>query len=111
MNKETLKALRGSIAKWKAIAEGKAGDRGHSNCPLCILFHKAPSHCSGCPVAAKVEQSGCVGTPYNAWADLDAPDVDWTGEAGYSAASPKAKRAARREQRFLESLLPVGEQP
>jgi len=60
---EVLKALDGSILKWKRIERStEAEDRGSSNCPLCQL-----GVCFDCPIMAHVGAPGCVSTPYEAW--------------------------------------------
>ena len=46
MEARTLKALRGSIEKWKRILAGEP-DNGIADCPLCGLFFAYG--CSGCP--------------------------------------------------------------
>ena len=99
MDKETLKALRGSISKWRAIAAGRKKDQGWENCPLCIKFlHNSEDICSGCPVSAKTHSAGCRGTPYERWEEL--------GGLTEKATTTRLVRAAKAEVRFLESLLP-----
>lgn len=62
MKPETLRALKGSIAKWDLIAHGLKYDFGNINCPLCNLFyHEA---CQGCPVSKLVGSIYCTSTPY-----------------------------------------------
>lgn len=96
---ETLTALRGSIAKWEAIANGTGLDLGSSNCPLCQLFFDNPD-CRGCPVAAATGEWGCGRTPYeDEWAKI----VGWKAKPPYSA---EALVAAQHEVDFLKSLLP-----
>lgn len=94
MKAETLKALRGSIAKWEGVVAGTIEDKGPSNCPLCQLFIDNDD-CAGCPVAAFTGEDGCGDTPYE----------------DYSAAEGKGdekamERAANAEVAFLKSLLP-----
>lgn len=97
MNAKTLKALKGSIAKWQAIVAGTGEDHGPDNCPLCQLFNDLPhGGCGGCPVAERTGLDGCAGTPYQAWDDL----------FGVKADTPELKKAARAELAFLKSLLP-----
>jgi len=50
--------------KWMAIAEGKDGDGGSGNCPLCQLFGEG--NCRDCPVY-KDNGVGCIATPWGAW--------------------------------------------
>ena len=100
MNRETLKALRGSIKKWEKIVAGTGEDDGCNNCPLCDLFFNKTGSCFGCPVMDKTGRDECVGTPYGAWR--------WTHEDNFplTADTPEQKTAARRELKFLKSLLP-----
>lgn len=101
MKKATLKALKGSIQKWKRIVKGVEIDEGTDNCPLCQLFVRAD--CTGCPVAKKTGFSYCSNTPYS----------DWEGEAwglkrngaGYKH-TKRSLKAAKAEVAFLKSLLP-----
>jgi hypothetical protein len=93
----TLKALNGSITKWRRIVAGKLADGGHRNCPLCTLFFDGG--CRGCPVAAKTGKSACDDTPYrDQW-------VVVAGE-GLKAIEPEAIAAAQAELDFLISLRP-----
>lgn len=94
MDAKTLKALRGSIAKWQAIVNGTGEDMGINNCPLCKLFHR--DGCIGCPVMNKTGYPYCSKTPYDTFEILD-PD------------SPEKKAASVVELEFLKSLLPSGE--
>lgn len=90
MNAETLTALRGSIAKWRAIVAGTGINRGPSDCPLCKLFFFV-RRCVGCPVFERTGETGCGGTPYS--------DYEKNGEL----------EVAKAELDFLISLLPEGE--
>lgn len=103
MDKATLAALKGSIAKWESIAAGTGQDRGCLNCPLCKLFvlgRPFYERCDGCPVMEKTRVSGCRFTPYEEFDDLDSDH----NNLGY-AISDVAKEVARREVAFLKSLL------
>lgn len=99
MNKETLKALRGSIKKWKDIVAGTGTDEGTNNCPLCELFFS--DTCAGCPVAKKAHAAGCGKTPYTRWARLLG-----FAQVGKTAKTPEQISAAKAELKFLQSLLP-----
>ena len=105
MKVETLTALKGSIAKWKAIAAGTGVDRGVKNCPLCMLFYSDDQtyieNCKGCPVKSKVRETLCSKTPYIAWHDSH-PYMRFPLEAK----TEKHKKLARAELKFLRSLLP-----
>lgn len=104
----TLKALRGSIAKWEAVAAGTGVDNGPGNCPLCALFFERPN-CAGCPVA---ERPGgeplCGHTPYD---DFDRAARRGSCEHGLRAFDDYTKGLAMAEMTFLVSLLPAGELP
>jgi hypothetical protein len=116
MDEETSTALRGAIAKWKAIAEGTGKDKGTENCPLCAKFLHQPDMCSGCPVMKRTGSIGCWGTPYETWDKLTEEfDLDDDTEFGLNDAPleyrARLARIARDELEFLQSLLPEEEQP
>ena len=98
MDAATLAALRGSIAKWRAIADGTGTDQGPKNCPLCQVFLK--NDCEGCPVSARTGATGCSDTPY-----------DYYTQAADDHDDPLMADAAEAELAFLVSLLPEGEAP
>ena len=99
MNAKTLKATKGSIAKWEAIYAGTGVDKGCDNCPLCHLF-LYPDSCNRCPVFLKTRQELCLDTPYVQWRHSTG------GEYRATAKTPAQKRAALAEINFLKSLLP-----
>jgi hypothetical protein len=104
MDKRTLTALQGSIAKWQAIEDGEAADLGPANCPLCALFMRpenSTADCVGCPVSEAVAAAGCSHTPYIPWSRA-------SRERNYFADTPELVALARTERIFLESLLPPG---
>jgi len=102
MDAKTLKALRGSIAKWEAIVAGTGEDKGIFNCPLCLLFNSGDGNrCKGCPVAESVGEIFCFHTPYSEWSELD-DDVVYD-DNGLTA---EGRRLAQAEVDFLKSLLP-----
>jgi hypothetical protein len=115
MDDDTLTALRGSIAKWRAIATGEGYDGGTDNCPLCTKFYD--QNCSGCPVAEKTGFILCWKSPYAAWAEawekLEDEGVDDTRHVNGVPPEHRARfvRLALDEVAFLESLLPAGETP
>ena len=102
MEKKTLKALKGSIQKWKKIVKGTGVDKGYVNCPLCQLFYKEENLigklCLGCPVMEKTGHPNCQKTPY----------VDYIkfGFEYTDSDSPDSLKYAKKELKFLESLLP-----
>ena len=98
MKAATLKALKGSIDKWKKIVAGTGVDNGAANCPLCNLF--VDSECKGCPVAAKVKDYTCCSTPWIDWVLLHSYGMP------HKAKTAKQKTAAKAELKFLRSLLP-----
>lgn len=97
MDARTLKALKGSIAKWEAIVAGTGTDEGPRNCPLCVEFWG--DYCKGCPVRDKTGHHGCIGTPYAEWERADVT----------AATTPALVALAQAELDFLRSLLPEGE--
>jgi hypothetical protein len=68
---------------------------GAAHCALCDLFLN--DGCSKCPVAQKVQRSGCSLTPYAAACDA---------HCEHGIDSPEFKAAAKVELEFLQSLLP-----
>jgi hypothetical protein len=90
MDKTTLKALKGSIAKWEAIVAGTGHDNGGDNCPLCKMF--LYKECHGCPVNEETGRKFCHGSPYEKWNEY------------HSVGHAQAELA------FLKSLLPEGEE-
>jgi hypothetical protein len=106
MDERTLTALEGSIAKWAAIVGGTGEDNGVDNCPLCDLFINGDdddSDCEGCPVALKVKERGCYGTPYTDWASHQRKGYEMMP---WKAATLYEKGLARAELEFLKSLRP-----
>ena len=70
MDDKTLKALEGSIEKWKKIERStRALDKGNYNCPLCKLFVKGKHGlwCTNCPIKKKTGRVVCEGSPYDLW--------------------------------------------
>lgn len=110
MDKRTLTALEGSIAKWEAIVAGTEVDRGVDNCPLCREFSHIDDPdtgdmCCGCPVSDRTGQSDCCETPYIDFANL----LPWKKSGGGrdKATTPEQIAAAQAEVDFLKSLLPL----
>lgn len=104
MDKRTLTALRGSIEKWRRIAEGFGEDLGPHNCPLCKKFRNTnEGHwCAKCPVSEESGCGGCFRTPYVPWDDF----CEMVGSR--RAKSEEAKLLALDEYVYLLSLLPEG---
>ena len=107
MNAKTLKALKGSIKKWKDIEERKGVDKGGYNCPLCLLFEKLDFPCESCPVAQRTGLDMCRGSPFTAWLHHYEEEHGYRCIAdGLKVKCPTCKELARKEREFLESLLP-----
>ena len=128
MDKETLKALKGSIKKWERVVIGTGTDDGWANCPLCQVFHvrmRVPplafpgaefeidskgvlcalyarcGPCNGCPVFGATGERRCQGSPYKLkWL----PSVG--DMSGQKAETPRQRKAALAELLFLRDLLP-----
>ncbi len=96
MNKETLKALKGSIKKWEAIVEGTGTDEGYSNCPLCALF--IGDNCRECPTICSVN------FPYGKWEE-HVNNEHWT-KGTMEVYCPTCEELAQAELEHLKSLLP-----
>ena len=95
MDDATREALLGSIEKWEGIVAGTGEDKGVLNCPLCTMYYHGG--CEGCPVAEKVENILCCGTPYE----------NYVRACIYADSTPeKITAAAEAELAFLQSLLP-----
>lgn len=112
MNKATLKALKGSVAKWEAIVAGTGEDQGNINCPLCQKFNndKTPmdTECDGCPVSEATGRRFCGGTPYSRWVEhrMIVHDLD---TANGSVKCAVCASIAQKELDYLKSLLPQEE--
>ena len=102
MTPEILTALKASIQHWHdneaLVLRGKRPDTSAKSCALCGLFSK---QCDGCPVCEKNGCFACEGTPYQRVSNLK---FTWDGK------DPRMLKAVREEIKFLESLLPEGEQ-
>ena len=108
MDKKTLKALKESIAKWEKNTQAKTPTDfliGADKCPLCKLF--LSNACYGCPIANKMCEPFCLRTPYRTVEDhfLDWKDQFMSGE-DCTRSKHIAIVAAKREVKFLKSLLP-----
>ena len=116
MTPETLAALEASIARWHEKSEMAKTDEGFleisleaSDCPLCLL--EWPS-CAPCSVYLTTGTCDCRGTPYSeaCRAQRRVDEIINCGEfaavAELEIARSVFRSAARREIRFLTSLLP-----
>lgn len=110
MDRVTLKALKGSIAKWEKLASGKGTDWGGGNCPLCKLFAKGKGpKCAGCPVMASTGQSQCDRTPYYDFRSSATTRTPFSGP--WKPSTKTAQFHAWRMLKFLQSLLPKPAKP
>lgn len=100
MNESTLNALNGSIKHWERLSTGNRNpreDSGSEHCPLCEKFCvEGLAYCVGCPVMERTGFSHCDNSPYDEASEARLEGLD----------SPEFKRAARKELKFLKSLLP-----
>ena len=103
MNKETLKALEGSIEKWEKIVAGKELDLGWQNCPLCRRFLAC---IGGCPVDIATRGAGCTRTPWTDWAIHHEVAHKDKKTMRVFKNCPECKELAQAELDFLKSLLP-----
>lgn len=103
MDERTLKALKGSIAKWEGILAGTKQDHATHNCPLCVEF--LHPNCRGCPVSEETGNAFCAETPYDAWCYY-AYEVAIDPSALDPQDDPKARELAQAELDFLKALLP-----
>jgi len=101
MKPKILRALKGAILKWERIERGVGVDKGSRNCPLC----KTCLDCSGCPVAEKVQKSGCNKTPWIKWSNHHSRK-HLVSSYPFEILCGKCVQLAREERIFLESLLP-----
>lgn len=103
MDEKTLKALQGSIEKWRRIVEERGVDKGTKNCPLCQLFYK--DICTGCPVSEHTGYAWCEDTPYPEWTGITSLTILGSGSVR-QVHSPEQLQVAQNELDFLKSLLP-----
>ena len=109
MDKETLKALKASVRKWKRQVKNPFLPTGWDNCPLCKLFHPSSGSsrvimtkdCYGCPVQAKTGTPYCIDTPYDEW---DYHKANWH-EFEVDANCAECKEFIAEELEFLKGLL------
>jgi len=107
MKDETLKALNGSIEKWRKIANREGGDFASRNCQLCKIFED--TNCRGCPVMRNTGEIGCSGSPYEDWAEHQR-DIHHVWVVGSNVPimvkkrCKKCKELAQKELDFLISL-------
>ena len=103
----TIKALKASILMWERRAQGEDIFPGARNCALCQRFDIDRMACEidktgeRCPVFAKTGESNCSGSK------------DYIGYSKgydyYQPHSPTLTDLAKKEVKFLKSLLPMSE--
>ena len=109
MDRKTLAALKKSIEHWERLASGQArrGEWiGPGHCALCKLF--LDGACKDCPVAERTGYRYCDGTPYGIVQAY--VDARFLVDRESILNSQEFKSAARKELRFLKSLLPKPKQ-
>jgi len=98
MNGKTLKALKQSIAHWQRLASNQPHPYesvGVRSCALCRRF--IDQACKGCPVRKKTGWRYCQETPYRYASHVF--HLHGLGSASFT-------QAAKKEVKFLQSLLP-----
>lgn len=95
------KALLGSVKKWEKIAYKDGEDKGPQNCPCCKHWFNVC--CDGCPIMEFTGATNCEETPYDEWDDETNHKVQQ-----YTASTPKLKKLAIKELKFLKRVLKAG---
>jgi hypothetical protein len=113
MRPEILDALRGTVERWREIAEGRQFDGGFDGCPLCSFIDPTRNGCGSCPVKHRTGLDGCHGTPY--W-DFEHFLITHRNDPQHFDAegrpvSSHAKALAWIEYQFVEGLLPKPPKP
>jgi hypothetical protein len=103
-------ALSESIEKWKSIVNKTGHDQGAINCRLCKIYYD--DDCKECPVHIKTGKTECDNTPWEKWYlhhkndhHGNNPDFHIT-DIPVKIECRKCKRLAKKELKFLKSLLP-----
>ena len=114
MGLSNAQLILGSVKKWEGIVKRTDIDHGTLNCPLCQRYNYSrattgESRCKGCPVYKKVGADGCLFTPYEEWEDHFSKDHNEHSVPRFLHEDCKTcLKLARKELRFLKSLLPKG---
>lgn len=110
MSKRMLTALQKSIKHWEEnVAANNPGGAtfGEWNCALCKIY-SGRENCGVCPVAQAVARNYCAETPYyKATCAHDEWEDAHLGGDRANKARTVFRRAARKELKFLQSLLPA----
>lgn len=104
MQKETLKALKGSIKKWEDVIAGRIADKGPRNCALCQLF--IARGCKDCPIAERTGHKYCYDTPHESWCTHHDADHSNLSDAYAIKGCADCAELANEELEFLKALLP-----
>ena len=100
MENDVLRALEGSIEKWRKITfEGKQ-DLGRKDCPLCDKFWNID--CNGCPVSDRGYHH-CRNPEYKIWESRS--HIMTISDHCHCRV---CRKIAENEYNFLKSLLPEG---
>ena len=94
-------SLDKSITKWRKIVASTQG-KDFDGCALCKEFSKGG--CWYCPVAIRIKERGCEGTP---WAKWVRHQTNSHGRQHVRHREPycrKCLKLAKEELKFLESL-------
>ncbi len=92
------------LDKWEKVCDGEM-DGGSKDCAFCHAYAGIYNQCSGCPVEAFVDETGCCGTPYAAWSRLANVVRDSAGYLCFAATTPEAVIAAEKELEFLNCVF------
>lgn len=104
ISKRAMKALEGSIEKWRKIDEEGGMDAGTENCPLCELYFIIWNGCERCPIKMKTTKKECIGTPHPKWCDHQKKVHNISVKAGKVSDCSTCTRLARAELKFLRDL-------
>ena len=101
-----LIALNQSIEHWENMIGGKESTvASGASCALCQAFDT--SSCSGCPVRDRTKNSDCMGSPWESlFAHCNNVHKVYMTTVGFFLDCPDCVKLAKKELRFLKSLLP-----
>ena len=106
MEERVLTALQGSIDKWVGIAYHGKVDGMDSDCPLCGLFMETDDSCSACPIGEDTGETGCKGTPYQAWIAHTNTHEEVQTTRERKVYCPTCREKAIEMVNYLKGLLP-----
>ena len=102
--------LEESIEKWEKIVNHEGRDDGSENCSLCNEYNNEETDqdyvCEGCPVSIKVDETGCLKTPWEEWFDhqRSVHNYEHIPDEGFKVECNICKELANKELEFLKSL-------